>query len=75
MADALDAMISDRPYRQNIGLERAAQELRRCSGTQFDSAVVNACLRAIQNGKITPLSHEDLHSTMRSNLSSQRLSA
>jgi len=64
VADALDAMISDRPYRQNIGLEKAAVELRRCSGTQFDSVVVQACLRAIESGKIIPLSHDQIHSAL-----------
>ena len=62
VGDALDAMISDRPYRQSIGLERAAQELKRCAGTQFDSIVVEACLRAIKNGRIVPLSHEQIRS-------------
>lgn len=66
VADALDAMISDRPYRQSIGLERASQELKRCSGTQFDPVVVEACLRAIESGRIVPLSHEHIHSMMRS---------
>ena len=74
VADALDAMISDRPYRQSIGLERASHELKRCAGTQFDIIVVEACLRAIQTGRITPLSHEQIHSTMRAG-SSQRISA
>jgi HD-GYP domain-containing protein (c-di-GMP phosphodiesterase class II) len=74
VADALDAMISDRPYRQSIGLERASQELHRCAGTQFDTLVVDACLRAIRTGKIVPLSHEQIHSAMRAS-SSQRLSA
>ena len=65
VADALDAMISDRPYRQSIGLERASKELQRCAGTQFDPVIVEACLRAIETGKIIPLSHEQIHSAMR----------
>ena len=63
VADALDAMISDRSYRQSIGMERAVQELKRCAGTQFDTIVVDACLRAIQTGKIVPLSHEQIRET------------
>jgi len=65
VADALDAMISDRPYRQSVGLEKASAELKRCAGTQFDSRVVEACLRAIRSGKIVPLSHEQIHAAMR----------
>jgi diguanylate cyclase (GGDEF)-like protein len=42
VADAFDAMTSDRPYRAAIPHARALTELRRCAGTQFDPAVVEA---------------------------------
>ncbi len=42
--DAYDAMISDRPYRDGMGHEAAVVELHRCSGTQFDPAVVAALI-------------------------------
>jgi len=45
VADAYDAMTSDRPYRPAIPLEEARQEIERCSGTQFDPAVANAFLK------------------------------
>jgi putative nucleotidyltransferase with HDIG domain len=38
--DAFDAMTSDRPYRQSLGLDRAIQELKDFSGSQFDPCVV-----------------------------------
>jgi putative nucleotidyltransferase with HDIG domain len=41
VADALDAMISDRPYRRALPLEHAREEIRRCAGTQFDPKVVD----------------------------------
>lgn len=44
VADALDAMLSDRPYRKALPLEYALEEIRRMSGTQFDPQVVNAFL-------------------------------
>jgi putative nucleotidyltransferase with HDIG domain len=44
VADALDAMISDRPYRKAVPIATAREEIRRCSGTQFDPAVVKAFL-------------------------------
>jgi putative nucleotidyltransferase with HDIG domain len=50
VADALDAMTSDRPYRKSIGFPRALEELTRCSGTQFDPAVVAALLAIGQSG-------------------------
>ncbi|MDO9556600.1 MAG: GAF domain-containing protein [Coriobacteriia bacterium] len=46
VADAFDAMTSDRPYRGAMSTEQALDELRRCKGTQFDPTVVEALLRA-----------------------------
>jgi len=46
VADAYDAMISTRPYRQGIASECAAREIRAGSGTQFDPEVVAAFERA-----------------------------
>jgi diguanylate cyclase (GGDEF)-like protein len=42
VCDAYDAMIGPRPYRQPRTIPDAISELRRCSGTQFDPAVVDA---------------------------------
>ncbi|MDA8082786.1 MAG: HD domain-containing protein [Nitrospiraceae bacterium] len=44
VADAFDAMTSDRPYRQMMSKEAAVEEVQRCAGTQFDPAVVSAFL-------------------------------
>jgi HD-GYP domain-containing protein (c-di-GMP phosphodiesterase class II) len=44
VADALDAMISDRPYRKAMTIEEALEEIRRHSGTQFDPKVVEVFL-------------------------------
>lgn len=41
IADSLDAMISDRPYRKALPMPHAREEVRRCSGTQFDPKVVD----------------------------------
>ena len=40
IADSLDAMISDRPYRKALPMSHAREEIRRCAGTQFDPKVV-----------------------------------
>lgn len=54
LADAFDAMTSDRPYRSAMSREAALKEIRRCSGTQFDPAVVNAFFKtAIARGMPT----------------------
>jgi len=42
VADAFDAMTSDRVYRASLSREEALAELERCSGTQFDPAIVDA---------------------------------
>jgi putative two-component system response regulator len=48
VADAYDAMTTDRPYRKAIGHERALQELRKNSGWQFDPKVVDALVRLVE---------------------------
>src|SRR5262249_28929363 len=45
VADTLDAIPSDRPYRKGRPLQVAKDEIKRCSGTQFDPDVVEAFLR------------------------------
>ena len=42
VADAFDAMTTDRPYRPGISVTEAIEELRSCAGTQFDPHVVKA---------------------------------
>jgi diguanylate cyclase (GGDEF)-like protein len=42
VAEAFDAIVSDRVYQQGRSVEEAVAELRRCSGTQFDPKVVDA---------------------------------
>jgi len=46
VADAYDAMTSDRPYRKAMSRADAMSELNRCSGTQFDPKVVNAFIKS-----------------------------
>ena len=45
VADALDAMISDRVYRKALSITHAQEEIQRCSGTQFDPSVVEVFLK------------------------------
>jgi putative nucleotidyltransferase with HDIG domain len=44
IADALDAMISDQPYRRALPMSYAREEIRRCAGTQFDPKIVQVFL-------------------------------
>jgi diguanylate cyclase (GGDEF)-like protein len=48
VADAYEAMVTDRLYRPGIGAERARAELERGAGTQFDPLVVEAFLRFLE---------------------------
>ncbi len=48
VADALDAMLSDRPYRPAMNLLQALVEIQRNAGTQFDPYVVEALLRVAE---------------------------
>jgi putative nucleotidyltransferase with HDIG domain len=45
IADTLDAITSDRPYRRVRSFDDAREEILRCSGTQFDPSVVEAFLK------------------------------
>ena len=47
VADAYDAMVSDRVYRERLSHEDALRELRRCARSQFDPAVVDAFTAAL----------------------------
>jgi putative two-component system response regulator len=53
VADALDAMTSDRPYRPSeMSLFMALDEIRRNVSTQFDPEVVGAMTRAVASGDL-----------------------
>jgi two-component system cell cycle response regulator len=47
VADAYEAMTSERPYRATLGDGAAAEELRAAAGTQFDAQVVEALLSGL----------------------------
>jgi len=44
IADAFDAMTSSRPYRSKLSYKKVLQELKRCSGSQFDPKLIDAFL-------------------------------
>lgn len=52
VADAFDAMTTTRPYKKKRNIEEGIQELKRCSGTQFDPVIVSAFLLAYEKGNI-----------------------
>ena len=48
VADTVEAMTSDRPYRKALPLEIVTAELHKFSGTQFDPVVVDAFLALLE---------------------------
>jgi putative two-component system response regulator len=55
VVDAFDAMITDRPYRKGMPVERAIQELQRMRGVQFDPLVVDAMIALHEDGSLSPV--------------------
>ncbi|CEK17176.1 uncharacterized domain HDIG-containing protein [Chthonomonas calidirosea] len=56
IADALDAMTSNRPYRRACSLSNALEEIERCSGSQFDPNIVKVAL-SVPLGRWEQLRH------------------
>jgi len=53
VADAVEAMASDRPYRRALTPQEILEELRKNTGTQFDPMVVNAFLKILDEKGLT----------------------
>jgi diguanylate cyclase (GGDEF)-like protein/PAS domain S-box-containing protein len=47
LIDSYDAMISSRPYREAMSKESAIEELKRCSGTQFEPKLVEEFIKLV----------------------------
>jgi len=55
VADLLEAMATDRPYRPGLGLEVALRELEQQRGLLFDAEIVDAALAAAGRGELAAL--------------------
>jgi HD-GYP domain-containing protein (c-di-GMP phosphodiesterase class II) len=55
VADAYDAMTSDRVYRSKLSHEDAIAELERCAGAQFDPSVVQIFLEGLEQVELAAL--------------------
>jgi len=67
VADAMEAMTSDRPYRRALKLDKVREELLRCSGKQFDPLVVDVALKKLdmmQTSEATPSTQNDAYSNI-----------
>lgn len=59
IADAFDAMTTDRPYRKGLSLEQAIYELNKHKGNQFDPNLVEIFIEIIKQGALTTLNLEN----------------
>ena len=57
VADAYDAMTSDRPYRKAMSLEEAVQELRTHAGKQFDPQIVGVFVSILHDRSAAEQEH------------------
>lgn len=53
VADALEAMVSNRPYRPGIGIDAAIDKILQSAGTSYDPRVAAAYVSLVKSGEIT----------------------
>ena len=58
VADAFDAMSSSRPYRKKLPMEQIVEEIKKCSGSQFDPVIAKAFLDLYEEGAFDGLRTE-----------------
>ena len=54
VADSFDAMVTNRPYKEAMSQEEAVEELGKCGGIQFDPALVDKFIKALENSNYAP---------------------
>jgi len=47
IADTIDAMTTDRPYRKRLPIEAVLEELQKCKGSQFDPELIDVVVRSV----------------------------
>lgn len=61
VCDAVDAMLSDRPYRSALGVPAVRQQLQEHAGSQFDPAIVHALLASDLLGEYADMMRASRH--------------
>ena len=56
VADAMEAMASDRPYRKARSIQYIIDEIKKFAGTQFDPKIVEQAVRLLESEEINQLS-------------------
>jgi HD-GYP domain-containing protein (c-di-GMP phosphodiesterase class II) len=52
VADAFDAMTTDRPYRAGLTVEQAIAQMQEKSGSQFATEIVDVLVEALRSGRV-----------------------
>jgi len=55
VADAFDAMTSNRVYRKHLDMDHVMEELKRCRGTQFDPKFDDVLIKLVEEKKLVPI--------------------
>jgi HD-GYP domain-containing protein (c-di-GMP phosphodiesterase class II) len=58
IADTFDAMSSSRPYREALPIDTCFEEIKRCSGTQFDPEMADTAVRALKKYMMAKAAYE-----------------
>lgn len=51
VADVVEAITFERPYRKGFGIDKALEEIQRNKGVLYDEKVVDICLKIFKSGK------------------------
>lgn len=57
VADAFDAMVYGRPYKERMNPEQALEEIKKHNGSQFDPAIVKCLIKIFHNKKLKKYLH------------------
>jgi putative nucleotidyltransferase with HDIG domain len=57
VADAFDAMVYGRPYRERVNAQDALEEIKKHTGSQFDPLVVKSLVKIFHNQKLKKYLH------------------
>lgn len=57
VADAFDAMVYGRPYKERMSVDEAIEEIKKHSGTQFDPQIVKSLIKILHNKKLKKYLH------------------
>jgi HD-GYP domain-containing protein (c-di-GMP phosphodiesterase class II) len=53
VADVVEAMTTDRPYRAALGIDMALDEVLKFKGQKYDASVVDACVKLFREKNFT----------------------